>query len=654
MAGQPYDPPDRGEPGDAMIQAYLAHRATEYEQFDRMRARSASDWNSRRPELKAEYLYMLGLEPVPERTPLKATVTGALDGDGYRVEKLHYQSIPGLYVTANVYRPSQDDSGARRPAVLYLCGHSSRGRNGNKTAFQSHGIWLARHGYVCLVVDSLQLGEIAGVHHGTYREHRWWWHSRGYTPAGVECWNGVRGIDYLISRPDVDPERIGVTGISGGGAATFWVAAADDRIKVAVPVSGMADLSSYVGDRVVNGHCDCMFLYNTFQWPWTQIADLIAPRPMLFVNSDADRIFPMDANERVIARLERFYSLFGAGERVDALVSVGGHDYRKDIRQAAFRFLNQHLKGDARPIDDSEVDLVIESRERTQHPIEPEKLRVFPRDSDIPEAQKNTTIDQTFVSMAKVDPPGKDGYEAWRARLLKELRRVTFHGFPERIPPARLAKTQQRRDGLLLETEDGILVVAQRLAAPADESQVKRLVFVVASDDGKPASGSGWEEIRQNGDAVYLCRPRGGGLTAWTRKDPPNYVARAHALLGTTVDAGRVWDIVAAARYLRLHGEAPLPVVVAGDGAAGLLAAYAALLEPEIGAVHLARSPRSHMDDGAPALLNVLRVLDVPDALGMLAPRKLWLRGIDDAVWSKVSAAYASAGANAQLERAEK
>ena len=101
---------------------------------------------------------------------------------------------------------------------------------------------------------------------------RWWWHSRGYTPAGVEAWNGVRGIDYLVSRPDVDPERIAVTGISGGGAATFWVAAADERVKVAVPVSGMADLESYVANRVINGHCDCMFLYNTFQWPWTRIA----------------------------------------------------------------------------------------------------------------------------------------------------------------------------------------------------------------------------------------------------------------------------------------------------------------------------------------------------------------------------------------------
>ena len=155
--------------------------------------------------------------------------------------------------------------GAKLPAVLYVCGHSGRGRDGNKTAFQHHGMWFATHGYVCLIIDTLQLGEIAAIHHGTYRYDRWWWQARGYTPAGVECWNGIRAIDYLESRPEVDPERIAVTGISGGGAATFWIAAADERVKVAVPVSGMADLDDYVGDKVVNGHCDCMFLINTFQ-----------------------------------------------------------------------------------------------------------------------------------------------------------------------------------------------------------------------------------------------------------------------------------------------------------------------------------------------------------------------------------------------------
>jgi dipeptidyl aminopeptidase/acylaminoacyl peptidase len=238
-AVEPYGPPDRESPGDQMIQDYLSREAERLDGTMLENVKSPADWEKLRPRYKEEYLYMLGLWPLPEKTPLQPKVTGTLQGDGYIVEMLHYQSRPHLYVTGNLYRPAKIKQGERLPAVFYVCGHSGMGRDGNKTAYQSHGIWFARHGYICLVVDSLQLGEIAAIHHGTYREGRWWWHSRGYTPAGVECLNGMRGIDYLSSRPDVDGQRIAVTGISGGGAATFWIAAADQRVKVAVPVSGI-------------------------------------------------------------------------------------------------------------------------------------------------------------------------------------------------------------------------------------------------------------------------------------------------------------------------------------------------------------------------------------------------------------------------------
>ncbi|PYI89457.1 MAG: hypothetical protein DME26_01250, partial [Verrucomicrobia bacterium] len=563
LMAQPYGPPDRGQPGDEMIQAYLSQEAEKLESDFLGAAKSAEDWNQARPRFRQEYLDMLGLWPMPEKRPLHATITRTLERGDYVIEMLHYQSRPGFYVTANLYRPAKVDAGARLPGILYVCGHSGRGRNGNKTAFQSHGIWFARHGYVCLVVDTLQLGEIAGIHHGTYREGRWWWLSRGYTPAGVECWNGVRGIDYLVSRPDVDPERIGVTGISGGGAATFWVAAADERAKVAVPVSGMADLLSYVPNRVINGHCDCMFLYNTYQWPWTRIAALIAPRPMLFVNSDKDSIFPMDANERVINRLERVYSLFGAGDVVDSLVSIGGHAYRQDIRQGAFRFLNTHLKNDPRPVLDSEVDLVTGPREEI-HPIPPEQLRVFPQDSDLPKDALNGRIDQEFVPMAKVDLPKEGEFAAWKDELLAKLRRMTFNHFPERIPQAQEPPRSfeaSRGETLRFHTEPGIAIGMRALREP---ERVERVMLVATGTDAKDALPAWINGFVKETDAVYVCEPRGVGGTGWTQKNPPNTVARSHYLLGRTVDSGRVWDIAATARYLHVRLGDKTPMYIAG------------------------------------------------------------------------------------------
>lgn len=643
LGAQPYGQPDRGRPGDAMIQDYLRREAQALAVRFADDLRSLADWEKRRQQYKEEYLYMLGLSPLPPRTPLCATVTGTVAGEGFVVENLHYQSRPGLYVTCNLYRPALAKAGERWPAIVYVCGHSGRGRNGNKTAFQSHGLWFARHGYVCMVIDTLQLGEIAGIHHGTYQYERWWWHSRGYTPAGVECWNGVRGIDYLVGRPDVDPERIAVTGISGGGAATFWIAAADERVRAAVPVSGMADLLAYVPNRVINGHCDCMFLYNAFQWPWTRIAALIAPRPLLFTNSDQDAIFPMDGNERIINRLERLYSLYGAGDRVDAFVSIGGHAYRRDIRQAAFRFMNLHLKYDPRWVTDSEVDAVPDSGGDIHYPIPLERLRVFPKDSDIPADQTNTTIDQVFVPLANRPPPAAGQFEPWKASLRAALRRVTFGYFPSRVPAARPIIGQ----AAMMESEPGIRFRLRPV--PPIAGAPRRIVLVVVPNADDPQAAAWLQGLLRAGDGVYLCEPRGRGATAWTRKNPPNYVERSHVLLGRTVDIGRIWDVAAAARYLHGASSPPTPVCVAGLGGDGILAAYAALWEPEIASVVAVQLPASHQDAAAPQLLNILRVADVPAVLGALAPAELSIKQADRRLTETVKTIYAAAGASERL-----
>lgn len=624
---QPLGQPDRASPGDAMIQDYLSQESKAIEGRFGNDLASLEDFSRHREEWKQQYWDMLGLWPVPERTPLHAKITGSIEGDGFVVENLHYQSRPGLYVTANLYRPRGESSGTKLPAVLYVCGHSGRGRDGNKTAFQSHGIWFARHGYVCLIVDTLQLGEIAATHHGTYNLERWWWHSRGYTSAGVECWNGVRGIDYLISRDDVDPQRIAVTGISGGGAATFWIAAADERVQVAVPVSGMADLESYVSNRVINGHCDCMFLINTYRWPWTRIASLIAPRPMLFVNSDNDPIFPMDANQRIAARLERVYSLFGAGDRVDALISIGGHDYRQDIRQASYRFVNTHLKRNAAEVTDSEVDLVSGSGTQTVHPLPPEKLRAFPTDADIPADQRNTTIDQSFVAMAERPDGSKDfQFGAWRAERIKRLKELVFGYFPDTIEAAnKVPLGEQNPDGTgWLETESPILVPVQYLTKNLESAD--EVVLLVTTEAVKEIP----EELKSPGPntAVVAMQPRGLDAGRWTKKNPPNYVERSLVLLGRTADTGRVWDVIAVAKHLAETStpdrsrRMPRKIRVTGRGPASLWSAYAALLDDAIAEVTVVAPPVTHQVAEAPQFLNVLRVADVPELLGML-PRKV-------------------------------
>jgi cephalosporin-C deacetylase-like acetyl esterase len=622
------------KPGDEMIDKYLARKTADVSQRVLDGATTLAEWQARRPRLRQEYLDMLGLWPWPEKTPLHATVTGTLEHGGVVIEKVHYQSRPGLYATGNLYRPRK--TAGKLPAVLYVCGHSGRGRDGNKTAFQDHGLWFAHNGYVCLVLDTLQLGEVPGIHHGTYREGRWWWQARGYTPAGVECWNGIRGLDYLVSRPEVDAGRLAVTGISGGGAATFWIAAADERVRCAVPVSGMSDLESYVTNKVINGHCDCMFLVNTYGWEWTTIAALIAPRPLLFCNSDHDRIFPMDGNRRIIARLRRLYKLYDKPDLVDDYVSEGGHDYRPDLRIAAFKWINKHLKNDTGPVKDAGFKL-----------LAGKELRVFPEDKDVPKDALNGKIDETFVPRASVTLPEEGKFAAWKAGLLRDLRARSFRTIPERIPPAAAGKEGDRGSAFRVTTEPGIEVEVVRVG---DERGDAVTGTVLVPNYGEWGDGpEEWAKPFLGKGRVAVVLARGVGPTAWTRKDPPNYVERSHALLGQTVDQGRVRDIAAVVRFLDAEAEGKRSWRVVGRGQAGILAAYAALFEPTIKEVVVIDPPASHRE--GPIFLNVLRVLDVPEALGLLAPRPLTLVHATGSAFDRTARVYKLAGAESNLRR---
>lgn len=635
-------------PGDEAIEKYLAGETKLLSLNVLAEAESREAWDAKREELKRQYWDMLGLWPVPERTPLKATVTGTVARENFTVEKVHFQSKPGLYVTGNLYLPKSRGQVAnppndKLPAVLYVCGHSGKGRDGNKTAFQQHGMWFATHGYVCLIIDTLQLGEVAGIHHGTYNRDRWWWHSHGYTSAGVECWNGVRAIDYLVSRPEVDPERIAVTGISGGGAATFWIAAADERVKVCVPVSGMSDLQSYVTDKVCNGHCDCMFLYNNYRWEWTTIAALIAPRPMLFENSGYDTIFPMPGNERIRARLAKLYNWYEKkpGDLFDIGVTPGGHSDNVELRLMAYRWISKHLKADNS-----------ETAEPPLPPFSGKELRVFPEDSDLPKDSLNDKIDESFVTLAKPTmPKNKEEYSAWSRRLRGELLDRVFRDWPDEVLAAEVR--EERPDGrVILRTDNEVSVLAAReqpmAAAPAKPN---RLWLVVLNADEPEGKLPAWtNDVLPKGQPATVLSPRGSGeFSAWTRKNPPNYVERAHALLGRTVDAGRVWDVQATARWLHEAEGNELSVGVLGKGQAGVLGAYAALFENCIAEVTLVDPPSTHRD--GPHFLGVMKVLDVPDALGLLAPRHVTLVNAKDSAFDRALDAYKAAGYAGRVER---
>lgn len=369
-------------------------------------------WLERAPTLRQELLAMLGLDPMPPRGDLKPVVTGRLDHEDFVVEKLHFQSLPGLYVTGNLYLPKRRT--AKLPAILYVCGHSVMKEGnvslGNKTGYQHHPAWFARNGFACLAIDTIQLGEIPGLHHGTRNLEMWWWNSRGYTPAGVETWNGMRALDYLASREEIDPERLGVTGRSGGGAYSWYIAAADERVKAAVPVAGITDLRNHIVDNVIDGHCDCMFLLNTKGWDFAKLAALVAPRPLLIANTDKDPIFPVDGVERIHRDVASVYRALGAKDKLGLLITEGPHKDTQELQVPAFRWFKRFL--------DHVPDYPAPLAEKL---FPPAKLRVF---DELPADERTSTTHEWFVPRsASADAPlarGTDG------SLAAELRKTVF------------------------------------------------------------------------------------------------------------------------------------------------------------------------------------------------------------------------------------
>jgi hypothetical protein len=275
------------------------------------------------------------------------------------------------------------------------------------------------------VIDTVELGEIHGEHHGTFSKGRFWWWSRGYTPAGVEAWQGIRALDYLETRPDVDKTRFGVTGRSGGGAYSWYIAALDERIKAAAPTAGITTLRNHVVDGCVEGHCDCMFMNNTYRWDYDKVAALVAPRALCIVNTDKDNIFPIDGVFKIYQSTRRIYKLLGAEKNIGLQIAEGPHADTQPLNTGEFHWMSRFLQAaDAMSTLDSPA----------VHSIPMEKLRVF---NELPKDERNTKLDESFVPMAAAAkvPGSEDEWVKQRDGWLHAIRTKSLAGEPFPILP---------------------------------------------------------------------------------------------------------------------------------------------------------------------------------------------------------------------------
>jgi dienelactone hydrolase len=294
---------------------------------------SLAEWEAWAGYLRRHILVSTGLWPTPKRCPLGAQVFGRIERAGYSVEKVYFQSYPGFYCTGNLYRPLGKQGPF--PGVLSPHGHWAVGRLANEELGSVPGrcINLARQGYVVFTHDMVGYNDSKQVSHQFQGQREELW---GQNLMGLQLWNSIRAIDFLQSLPDVDPKRIGCTGESGGGTQTFMLMGVEPRLTAAVPA---VMVSAYM-----QGGCLCENAPNlrvdTFN---TEIAALMAPRPLLLISATGDWTAHNPTEE--YPDIKSVYALYGAEDKVACVQFDAPHNYNLASREAMYAFFGKWLLG---------------------------------------------------------------------------------------------------------------------------------------------------------------------------------------------------------------------------------------------------------------------------------------------------------------------
>lgn len=305
-------------------------------------------WLGQAEALRTRILVSAGLWPMPERTPLSPRLSEPVEWEGYTVQSVVLETIPGFYLTGNLYRPrgespgdeaSRDESGrdgaGPHPAVLSPHGHWEAGRFENSEAASVPGraINFARRGYVVLSYSMVGYNETADLLPHRFADPRYelW----GFTPMGLQLWNSIRALDFLSGLPDVDSTRIGMTGASGGGTQTFLLTAIDSRIKVSAPVNM---ISAHMQGGCVCENAPLLRLDATN----IDFGALAAPRPLLMVSTSGDWTSNTPSVEYPAVRSA--YRLFNAEDRIRNVHLDYPHNYNRESREAVYAWFDRWLR----------------------------------------------------------------------------------------------------------------------------------------------------------------------------------------------------------------------------------------------------------------------------------------------------------------------
>ena len=628
-----------------MVQEFFVERVRRQEEFaERRRAvlGSKSDAEEYVRDVRAKIQQCFG--PWPEKTPLNARVIGVVERDAYTIEKVIFESRPNFPVTANLYLPKGGKAPA--PGVVGTCGHSANGKAAE--AYQSFAQALARLGYVCLIYDPIGQGERlqyvsddfkprrgSGVSEHLYAGNQQFLVGEFF--GAWRAWDGIRALDYLLSRPEVDTSRVGVTGNSGGGTMTTWRCGVEPRWTMAAPSCFVTTFLHNLENELPADTEQCPPRSLALGLDHSDFIAAMAPKPVVLLGKERD-FFDARGIEEAYARLQRIYKLLGAEENISLFIGPTEHGYTQENREAMYRWFNRVTKISAAQ---TEPALTIEKDETLWCTPQGHVAGLKPRTL--------FSFTQERARELKKVRGAIDGDEL-KKRVRETLRLPVQKGQPDyRILRSSSGRKYPKKFSATyaVETEPGIFALVYRLADEALVSRpprgAKRAVLYVShqSSDAELRDEPLIAELiaAEQDSAVFTCDVRGIGESQPDTCGPKSFLSpygsdffyAIHSIMLDRPYVGqKTFDVLRLIDWLRAQGHEEIHL--AGKGWGAIPATFAALLADGVKQVTLKNALTSYSEIAeseeyrwplSAFLSGVLEKFDLPDCYRALATKQL-------------------------------
>lgn len=629
-----------------MMQEYMVGRVREIERkANEVRSALKTKEDALRyvENIQAKIRQVLG--PWPEKTPLNARTTGKVERADYTIEKVIFESRPNFLVTANLYIPKVRKHAL--PGVVGTCGHTDNGKAAE--AYQSFCLGLVKKGYVVLIFDPLGQGERLQyvdddlkptMRIGT-EEHNYSGNQLVLTEGSLShwfVWDGIRAVDYLLTRPEVDPNHIGVTGNSGGGTQATLLCSVDPRITMAAPGCYITTWKRNLENEEAADSEQCPPRAIALGLDHSDFLVAMAPKPVIILAQEKD-FFDVRGTLEALERVKHIYKLLDAEENIACFIGPDYHGYAKKNREAMYGWFNR-VTGTL--VDSCEPDLTCEAEEalqctpkgqvktlgsKTVHQLTQDRVISLTEKRKIPKAEE---LKKLVLDCLRL--PDADGVPDYRI-----LRNPGNRSYP-----------RTHTTHYAVETEDGIFSLLYLLR---DKPHYSRLPIQEGPATLYVAHRSSDEELRTNplvkeliderpSDIFYACDVRGIGEsepnTTNRGFDTPYGSDYFYAVHGLMIDypyvGQRTFDLLQIIRLLKSVGHSDIHLV--GNGWGAIPATFAALLADDVKQVTLKNAPKSYVDIaeneryGWPLstfIPGVLAHFDLPDCYLALEEKKIKL-----------------------------